>query len=120
MPRLVPRLLGGTTKREHPELVRAVAAMAAGMPLAGMVGALRAMRDRADATPLLAHIRVPTLVLCGSDDEISPASAMRAMAERIGGARYVEVADAGHLAPLERPEEVNRAFVEFLLHPSLG
>jgi pimeloyl-ACP methyl ester carboxylesterase len=82
------------------------------------VGALAAMRDRPDSVPLLEEIRVPTLVLGGSEDEISPAAGMRAMAQRIRGAKYVEVPEAGHLAPLERPELVNGALEEFLLHAS--
>jgi pimeloyl-ACP methyl ester carboxylesterase len=92
--------------------------MAARVQVAGLVGALAAMRDRPDSVPLLEEIRVPTLVLGGSEDEISPAAGMRAMAQRIRGAKYVEVPEAGHLAPLERPEIVNGALEEFLLHAS--
>jgi len=40
------------------------------------------------------------------------------MAQRIRGAKYVAVPEAGHLAPLERPELVNGALEEFLLHAS--
>ena len=64
------------------------------------------------------QVQVPTLVVCGSEDEITPAAGMRAMAQRIRGAEYVEVPEAGHLAPLERPEFVNRALEDFLLRAS--
>jgi 3-oxoadipate enol-lactonase len=43
---------------------------------------------------------------------------MRAMAQQIRGATYVEVPEAGHLAPLERPALVNEALEDFLLHAS--
>ncbi|HTH65200.1 MAG TPA: alpha/beta fold hydrolase [Gemmatimonadales bacterium] len=116
--RLLPKLLGPSTRAQRPRVVEVVRAMAARVQVAGLVGALAAMRDRPDSVPLLEEIRVPTLVLGGSEDEISPAAGMRAMALRIRGARYVEVPEAGHLAPLERPELVNGALEEFLLHAS--
>ncbi|MGE5144004.1 MAG: alpha/beta fold hydrolase [Acidobacteriota bacterium] len=118
--RLLPRLLGPTTRAERPQVVETVRAMASRLQVGGLVGALRAMRDRPDSTPLLEQIVVPTLVLGGSEDEITPAAGMRVMAQRIRGARYVEVPAAGHLAPLERPEIVNGALEDFLLHASFG
>lgn len=116
--RLLPKLLGPATRAQRPRVVEAVRAMGARLQVAGLVGALVAMRDRPDSVPLLEEIRVPTLVLGGSEDEISPAAGMRAMAQRIRGAKYVVVPEAGHLAPLERPELVNGALEEFLLHAS--
>ncbi len=116
--RLLPRLLGHATRAERPDVVETVRRMASRLQVAGLVGALQAMRDRTDSVPLLEQIRVPTLVLGGSEDEITPAPGMRAMAQGIRGATYVEVAEAGHLAPLERPEIVTRAIREFLLHAS--
>lgn len=118
--RLMPRLLGPTTRARRPEVVEAVRAMASRLPVAGLVGALRAMRDRPDSTPLLPEIGVPTLVVCGSEDEISPPAGMRAMAQQIARAKYVEVPEAGHLTTLERPDIVSGALEEFLLHASFG
>jgi len=116
--RLLPKLVGPTTRARRPHLVEAVRVMAARLEVPGLVGALRAMRERPDSGPLLEQVRVPTLVVCGSEDEITPAAGMRAMAQRIRGAEYVEVPEAGHLAPLERPEFVNRALEDFLLRAS--
>lgn len=112
--RLVPKLLGASTRGGAPEVTGRVRAMMVRQPSAGVVGALRAMRDRPDSTPLLGWIAVPTLVVCGAEDEISPPSAVRAMAGRIPGAGYAEVAGAGHLAPLEQPDRVTAALWEFL------
>jgi pimeloyl-ACP methyl ester carboxylesterase len=78
------------------------------------VGALRAMRDRPDATSLLGGIAVPTLVLCGAEDVVTPPVLAQAMVQRIPGARYVEVDGAGHLSPLEQPDRVTLALREFL------
>lgn len=112
--RVVPKLLGATTRAGRPELVEQVRGMALRQSAAGLVGALRAMRDRPDSTPLLSGITVPALVVHGAEDEVAPPAIGRAMAARIPGAQYVEVEGAGHLAPLEQPERVTRALREFL------
>lgn len=112
--RVVPKLFGATTRTGRPELVERVRAMARRQPAAGVIGALRAMRDRPDSAALLSGITVPTLVVHGAEDEVAPPAIARAMAARIRGARYIEVGGAGHLAPLEQPEQVTRALREFL------
>lgn len=116
--RLLPKLIGSTTRAQRPGVAETVRAMASRLQVTGLVGALQAMKDRPDSSPLLEQIRVPTLVVCGSEDEVTPAAGMRALAQRIRGAKYVEVPEAGHLAPLERPEVVNGALENFLLHAS--
>jgi len=118
--RLLPKLLSDATRARNPGLVQVVRAIASRLPVQGIVGALRAMRDRVDSVPLLSEIRVPTLVVGGSEDPITPVAGMRAMTERIRGARLVEVPEAAHLAPLERPELVTGAMRDFLLHASFG
>ncbi|MGE5744306.1 MAG: alpha/beta fold hydrolase [Gemmatimonadota bacterium] len=111
---VVPKLFGATTRAVRPELVEQVREMTLRQPAAGVIGALRAMRDRPDSTVLLSGITVPTLVVHGAEDEVAPPAIARAMAARIPGARYVEMGRAGHLAPLEQPERVTRALQEFL------
>jgi 3-oxoadipate enol-lactonase len=64
---------------------------------------LTALRDRGDSRDLLAGIAVPTTVICGSQDAITPPAGARAMADAIPGARYIEIADAGHLSVMEQP-----------------
>jgi pimeloyl-ACP methyl ester carboxylesterase len=83
-------------------------------PVAGIVGALRALRERPDSTPLLDSIRIPVLVVAGDDDQIAPAAAMQEMARVIPGSEFVLVAEAGHMAPLEQPLAVNSALAGFL------
>jgi pimeloyl-ACP methyl ester carboxylesterase len=80
----------------------------------GWIGALEAMKQRPDATPVLAGIAVPTLVMVGEDDELTPPSVAEAMAGAIPGARLVVVPAAGHLANLDNPEAFNRALGDFL------
>lgn len=112
--RVVPKLFGATTRARRPELVQQVRDVALRQPAAGVIGALRAMRDRPDSTALLSGVTVPTLVVHGAEDEVAPPAVARTMAARITGARYVEVEGAGHLAPLEQPERVTRALRDFL------
>lgn len=111
---LVPKLLARPTREERPDVVREVQTMIERQPVAGIVGALHALRERPDSTPLLAQIRVPVLVLAGADDQIAPVGGMEAMAEAIAGAEFAVIREAGHVSPLEQPHEVSAAVVTFL------
>jgi pimeloyl-ACP methyl ester carboxylesterase len=70
--------------------------------------------DRFDARPRLNAIRTPTLVVAGTEDRLTPVASGRLLAAAIGGARLVEIADAGHFPQLEQPAAVNDAIREFL------
>ena len=62
----------------------------------------------------LAAIRVPTLVLSGSDDKTAPPAMMERMAGKIPGAQYVCLEGCGHLGPMDQPEAFNAALLSFL------
>jgi pimeloyl-ACP methyl ester carboxylesterase/class 3 adenylate cyclase len=64
----------------------------------GAVEALHRMNKEIDIRHVLPAVRVPTLVLHGSEDEIVPIEVARYMASRISSARVVEIPGAGHLA----------------------
>ena len=68
----------------------------------------------ADQTDRARAIDVPTLVLCGSDDKVTPPALSHELAALIPGALYVEIDRSGHLSNLERPEQFNRALEEFI------
>jgi 3-oxoadipate enol-lactonase len=111
--RLLPRLLAPSTFAAQPETVAQVREMITGTPLPGLVGALRAMRDRPDSTATLRAIRAPVLVVAGEDDQIAPPDGMRAMAQAITGAQFALMPAAAHLAPLEQPQATNRVLADF-------
>jgi 3-oxoadipate enol-lactonase len=112
---MLPKVLGASTLGGAPATVEQVRAMMVATPVAGIVGALAAMRDRQDSTPLLAELAgLPTLVLVGDEDEVTPPAQAKAMAEIIPGASLVVIRSAGHLPPLERPVETTDAIVGFL------
>jgi pimeloyl-ACP methyl ester carboxylesterase len=115
--RLLPRLLAAATFAAQPEVVAHVREMVNRTPVAGLVGALHALRDRPDSTPTLGTIAVPALVIAGEEDKIAPPDEMRAMAQAIpgvGGAQFAVIPAAGHLAPLEQPLATSRALADFL------
>jgi YbgC/YbaW family acyl-CoA thioester hydrolase len=111
---LLPRLLGRSTQRTQPQVVEQVREMARRTPVPGIVGALTAMRDRPDSTPNLGAIDVPTLVVVGEEDELTPPALARAMTSAIPLAAMTTIPGAGHLAPLEAPTAVSRVIAEFL------
>ena len=115
---LVPKMLAGATRERQPAVVREVTEMVERQSVAGVVGALRALRERPDSMPLLATIRMPVLVIAGDDDQITPAAGMREMAQAIPDAEFVLIPEAGHLTPLEQPVAVNLALERFLMRLS--
>jgi pimeloyl-ACP methyl ester carboxylesterase len=83
-------------------------------PPEGVIGALRAMRDRKDLSGLLSQIDVPTMVVAGREDKLIPATQSRAMADAIPGAHFTVIPEAGHLVPMEQPVATGRVITEFL------
>lgn len=111
---LIPALLGATTRRERPGVVSRVEALMGEADAEGVARALEAMRDRPDSTPGLAGIRVPTLVVVGEEDTLTPPSDARAMAAAVPRSRLEVIPGAGHLANLEAPDAFNRILLDFL------
>ena len=108
---LAPRLFAPDADAE---VVARARAIAADQGLNGLVAALETLRDRPDSRETLATIDVPVLVAVGEHDVLTPPADAEDMAARIPGARFLRVAGAGHLAPVERPNEVTQALLEFL------
>ena len=72
------------------------------------------MAERDDQTSLLAKITVPTLILVGAEDAITPVGDSEQMHQAIAGSRLVVLENAGHVSNLERTDEFNQALLEFL------
>ena len=62
-------------------------------------------------------MRVPTLVLCGEQDAVTPLADHAAIAARVPGARLERIPECGHLSTLEQPQAVNRVLVDWLASP---
>jgi 3-oxoadipate enol-lactonase len=110
----VKTALGKTTHATRPEVVAAVKEMASGNDPKGLVGAQLAMASRTDTTDILADLHMPTLVVVGDEDALTPPGHSRELATRIPGARLVVIPGAGHLTPLEAPGEFTAALKSFL------
>ena len=111
---MLPKLLAEKTKSDNPRLIGRLREMMAGADRLGMAAALRGMAARPDMTASLAEISCPTLIIVGEEDAITPPAEMRSMADAICGAKYMEIAPAGHLAPMESPAAVTVAIAEFM------
>jgi 3-oxoadipate enol-lactonase len=67
-----------------------------------------------DLVPLLHHLKVPTLVVCGELDQATPPVLNKQIAEKAAGAKYIELPGCGHCPPLEQPEQFLAAIKEFV------
>jgi pimeloyl-ACP methyl ester carboxylesterase len=72
------------------------------------------MRDRADFSRMVQRIACPMMVITGTNDVIIRAEDSKAVADSVPGARFVEIANSGHLSNLENPEAFNAALLSFL------
>jgi len=111
---LLPDIFAPENYENNEVLVEFVQEMVESTSVAGVIGALAAMRNRPDSTPTLAEIDVPVLVVHGEEDQIIPVAEAEAMADAIPDAELVIIPSAGHLPNLEQPEAYNDAVIDFL------
>lgn len=112
--RMIAGMVGKTTREKNPDLVEAMHRMMSLASADGVAGALEAMSARPDSTPTLATIGVPTLVVVGEEDALTPVKEARALHAGIAGSRLEVIAGAGHVSNLERPAAFNHVLSEFL------
>ncbi len=93
------------------DMIRAI--VEASSPLA-VAGTLLALAARTDTTPSLYNIKVPTLILVGQHDALTPPSASFAMKEKIPNAELHVISRAGHMSNLENTEMFNEHLLTFL------
>jgi len=106
----LPRLLA---PHAPPALVAQVTARAE-TRAASLRAGIEALRDRPDRSAELGAIDCPTLVVCGVEDQVTPAAEMKQMAGAIAGARFVPIAGAGHLSHVEAPAPFLQTVTSFL------
>ncbi len=111
---MLPKVLGATSHADRPGVVSEFRRTGLSQDKAAVVAGLIALRDRPDARPGLAAIDVPTLVLVGDEDTLTPPSAAEALVAGIRGAKLVVLPGAGHLSNLETPDAFNAAVLDFL------
>ncbi len=82
---------------------------------AGVVGALKAMAERADSSPVLAAARFPILIVHGDADQLIPIERARQMKELNQAADLIELKGIGHMPMMEAPGAVAKEIAKFVL-----
>jgi pimeloyl-ACP methyl ester carboxylesterase len=80
----------------------------------GVKGCLLAMAGRTDTTSFLSKITIPTLIISGREDKLTPPDVMKQMADQIYNSKFVLVEGSGHMTPIEKPGAVGDAIKKFL------
>lgn len=103
---MLPKMLTENAPQEMKDRVREIMSSSSAD---GVIAALRAMAERPDSSAVLPKIAVPTLVVVGEEDKITPPADAERMAAAIPKARLVRIADAAHLSNYEQAEAFNKA-----------
>lgn len=111
---MLPKLLGATSQRDQPELADALRTLVTRNSSEAIASAVRAMKLREDATAWLPAITCPTLVICGTEDVLTPPAESEALVSAIPHAELVLLPGAGHLSNLEAPMAFTEALSRFL------
>jgi pimeloyl-ACP methyl ester carboxylesterase len=111
---MLPRVLSERTRSSRPDVVEYLKSIAARQRADGVAAALAAMRDRPDANAGLKAVAVPTLVVVGEMDTVTPGLSAANLAAQIRGSKLVHIPGAGHLSNAEDPAAFNAAVREFL------
>jgi pimeloyl-ACP methyl ester carboxylesterase len=111
---MITGMVGKGTRSRSPQIVDEVHRMLAAAHLEGTIGALEALKTRLDSLETLATIDVPTLIVVGEEDAITPVSESRLMHEAIRGSLLEIIFGAGHVSNVERPAAFNHVLSEFL------
>lgn len=113
---MLPKLIGETTSRTRPDVADQLRAIIMANPAEAIGGAINALMTRPDATPLLASIHVPALVIVGAEDTLTPPSIAEQLHAAIAGSQLAVIEGAGHMPNLETPDAFNEILAGFLDH----
>jgi pimeloyl-ACP methyl ester carboxylesterase len=97
----------------HPELIEERKKVLMGIHPKAFQAACKILQE-ADLESLLHRLKVPTLVVCGEFDQATPPPLNKSIADKVAGARYVELPGCGHCPPLEQPEAFIAAIKSFV------
>jgi pimeloyl-ACP methyl ester carboxylesterase len=112
--RLLPRMLAPRTIAQDPRLARFVLEMMRRAPAIGAAAALRGRAERIDYGPILASLRLPTLIVGGREDPFTSRDEVEHMRETIRDAVLLRIEEAGHMPNLEAAPVFNAALQRFI------
>jgi pimeloyl-ACP methyl ester carboxylesterase len=107
-------LIGESTRRNRPDIVGKARAMMQMMTIEGFAVVQQGMAERPDSVPTLRSINVPTLVIAGEEDTLTPLPNAQLMQRQIPSAGFAVIRRGGHYAAMENPEEFARLLRQFL------
>ena len=110
----IKKLFCESTPDTKPEVVRSVRETIMNTADTSITGTLSALAGRTEMCSILPKVRIPTLILCGESDVITPLEQSRLMKNRIPKANLRIIKNAGHLSNLEQPEDFNEHVSQFL------
>ena len=110
---MMPKLLGRTTHEVNHTVEATVRRLIKGQSPTAIRGAIHRMMHRPDSSEMLPTITVPTLVIVGDEDELTPVDESIRISRAIPSSTLVKIPAAGHLSNLERPEKFNEALAAF-------
>jgi pimeloyl-ACP methyl ester carboxylesterase len=111
---VLPQLVGPTTLRQRALVYGRVRGLVQSTPAKAAAWAQRAMAARTDDVESLSSIRVPALVIAGSEDELATEDDARAMVGALPNAELLVIPRCGHLTAVEQPDLFNQAVAEFV------
>lgn len=97
----------------HPEKIEERKKVLMGIDPKAFQAACRILQET-DLVPLLHHMKVPTIVVCGEFDQATPPALNKQIVEKVPGAKYVELPGCGHCPPLEQAEQFLAAIKDFV------
>ena len=111
---MLPKLLTPDTVSKRPEVVKRVRDMMLKTKPQGAASALLGMAQRDDLSEFISTIRVPTMIVVGREDALTPLADSEKMQSKIAPSRLVVIENAGHVSNLEQTEQFNYALIRFL------
>lgn len=113
--KMMPKMLAASAAESHPHVAAELNSIMQACPAQTIQYALAAMRDRTDSRPSLSRIAAPTLILVGDSDAITPPAMAQELQQAIHGSTLTVITGAGHMSPMEQPQQVSRAIKQFLV-----
>ncbi len=110
----VKKIFCSDTLKTKPELVKGILKTILSTSTITVTKTLNALANRSDTCNSLQQISVPALIICGSEDIITPPIKSEFLNNSIRGSRIHFIDKAGHLSNLEQPEEFNNHLINFI------
>jgi 3-oxoadipate enol-lactonase len=111
---MLPKLLGRTTVQGRPDLVDAARRMMRKMSPQDIAQVQRGMAERPDSVETLRSIAVPTLVIAGDEDTLTPAGDAELIARNVRGSQLRVIPRGGHYCIFEQPQAGTQLIRQFL------